>query len=113
MQDRFSMSSGVASLISSAIQGRSDSVRFLLSGSLSQMSAQEQFLLGAGFTVGRSDVYPCFHTEDEFKRALEAIWKNRVAGWWHYDGRYVKYGICTLDEFRTALDVECTDTERR
>ena len=107
MQGRFSVSSGVASLIGSAVQGRSDGIQFLLSGDLSQMSAQERFLQGVGFTVGRSNVYPGLYTEREFKLALEAIWKNRVAGWWHYENKYVEYNICTSEEFRAALDVEC------
>lgn len=107
MKGSFSMSPGVASLIGSAVQGRSDGIQFLLSGDLSQMSAQERFLQGIGFTVGRNDVYPGFHTEQEFRLALEAIWQNRVAGWWHYEGKYVGYNICTSEEFRTALDVQC------
>jgi hypothetical protein len=98
--------SGILSLIVSAAQGRSDGVKFLLDGDLSQMSTQEEFLKARGFNVGRSNVYPGLFTEDDFKRALAAIWESRVSGWWHYQAKYVEYGICTSEEFQAALKVE-------
>lgn len=104
---RFSVTPGVASLIAGAACGANDRVQFLLDGDLSQMSEQEEFLRSRGFKVGRTDVYPGLYTEEEFRSALDLIWKHRVSGWWHYKEKYVKYSICSQEEFMAALNVEC------
>lgn len=83
-----------------------DGAKFTLDGDLSQMANQETFLRNAGFRVGRIDVYPGLYTEEDHKAALKMIWDNRVDGWWHYDKDYLKYGICTKEQFDTRLGVK-------
>ncbi len=103
----FSISPVVASLLASAKNGRSDSIKFTLRGDLGQMGEQETFLRERGFDVGRSNVYPGLFTEEDFQRALQAIWQYRIPGWWHYEAEYVKYGICSGEKFKAALDAIC------
>lgn len=69
------------------------------------MSAQERFLRERGFKMGHSDVYAMVETEEEQRRAIEAIWKARVEGWWNH--RLIDLGIATQEEFDQALDIEC------
>lgn len=102
----FTVSPEIANLIDGADRSK-DAVRFTLDGDLSQMSRQEQFLKSRGFTVGRNNVYPGLYTEEDFERALRVIWQFKIAGWWHYQTQYLKYQICTENDFTTALDIEC------
>jgi len=113
MTDRGNLS-GVGELMSAAASGRNDSgYSYYLSGDLCQMSKQKEFLSSHGMTLGQKDVYPVLETEDDFKEALALLWKYRVAGWWNYQKQMVEYGICTKDEHRAALDVECAKEHRR
>jgi len=103
MNDR---TSGVRGLLSSAASGRNDQgYSYYLNGDLCQMSAQERFLSRHGMVLGRRDVYPALKTEEDFKKALTLLWEHKVAGWWHYKKKMVEYGICTEDEYETALGV--------
>lgn len=99
MSDRFS----VTSMLVSAATKRDDRAIYTLTGDLCQMANQGNFLQKAGFRVGMIDVYPGLHTEDDFKAALKAIWDNGVDGWWHYEKQYIKYGICTKEDFAIRL----------
>ena len=85
---------------------------YTFSGDLRQMSQQDDFLRERGFDVGRINVYPSVKTEEEFKRALRAIYEARCPGWWHYSSRYIQYGICTAAEFNRAMDIECEQSKR-
>ncbi len=67
------------------------------------MSAQEEFLRQRGFHVERSDVYPVLYDEEEYRRALTAIWNFKIDGWWHYKTKYIQYEICTGENFDQAL----------
>lgn len=102
-----SMSTGVASLLGSALRGITGSIQFSLSGDLSQMAAQERFLVGRGLSVERNDVYPGLFTGADFRKALQLLWENRIDGWWHYEAEYAKYGICDSKKFREALRISC------
>ena len=106
MKHGFTASLGALSLLGSA-GNQSKETLFTLNGDLSQMSAQEDFLRNRGMNVGRTDVYPGLHTEEDFKKALTLIWQSRVSGWWHYLRKYTEYKICTEDEFNAALNIEC------
>ena len=75
---------------------------FFLSGDLSQMATQKQFLSNMGIVTKQNNVYPCLRQVD-IEKSMTLIWKNKVEGWWHYKDQYVKYGICTEDEFRTRI----------
>ena len=75
---------------------------FSLQGDLNQMGIQKAFLLARGYDIKMSDVYPCVKREDE-EGALWAIWESRVPGWWHYQKKMEKYGICTLEEWNAEL----------
>lgn len=98
---------GVMSLLSSAGSGKTDQrQKWYLSGDLRQMSEQEDFLKRNGFNVGRSDAYPVLYSEDDHKRALSLIFEHSVPGWWHYQNKYIEYGICTGREFNDKLGVE-------
>lgn len=69
-----------------------------LKGDLSQMGSQARFLKIRGFELRHEDVYRVVSAEDA-KKALAAIWIAKIEGWWHYKDLYIKYGICTAEEF--------------
>ena len=75
---------------------------FFLSGDLSQMATQKQFLSNMRIVTKQNNVYPCLR-EVDIEKSMTLIWKNKVEGWWHYKDQYVKYGICTEDEFMKRL----------
>lgn len=76
--------------------------RFYLDGDLNQMGIQRDYLQRQNIEIINSNVYPTVH-ENDTKKALELIWKNNVAGWWHYKDKYVELGICTADQFTSKL----------
>lgn len=82
---------------------RNETHSFLLSGDLCQMSAQRNFLQSRGFNVKQNNVYPSLK-ESDVENALKLIWEQRVEGWWHYEERYKKHGICTKEEFWDRLN---------
>jgi hypothetical protein len=94
---------GIFGLLQSAVKGERDTGFATISGDLNQMSIQKEFLRGQGFDLGQSDVYPIVRTEEDWKRALGLFWKYKVQGWWHYEAHYVKYSICSKEEFSRAL----------
>jgi len=110
----FSADNGVLALLGSAVSGRRDEdYKFYLEGDLSQMSAQDSFLRDRGFDVGRSDVYPVLRTEKEFSRAVRLIWEHKVEGWWHYRERLIEDGVCTGEEFDSALSAAVEEKRSR
>ena len=99
--------SDIVNLLQAAADGRNDEgFDFSLNGDLCQMSSQKNFLIQRCFIVGQSDVYPTLRTED-VKPALTDIWKAKIDGWWHYCKKYVELGICTEQQFKEALDIQC------
>lgn len=96
----------VYDLLSSAGSNAPKEYDFSVQGDLCQMGAQKEFLQKRGFDLRQSDVYPVLKEEDK-KDALEAIWNARVEGWWHYKETMVKLGICTAEDWDTALNVQC------
>lgn len=103
----FSVSSGVASLISKAGSVPKKAPVFTIDGDLSQMAKQAEFLRGRGIEVGYADVYPVLFSEEDTARALKLIWESKVDGWWHYKAAYAKRGICDSTAFDAALGVQC------
>ena len=79
---------------------------FYIQGDLDQMGAQKDVLKSRGFSLQQSDVYPVLQEKD-IQSALLAIWLTRTEGWWHYKDEMVKLGICTVEEWGTALDMQC------
>ena len=73
-----------------------------LKGDLCQMGAQGSFLEKRGLSLRRSDVYQIVHPED-VEKALRAIWIEKIEGWWHYEESYIKYDICTAEEFKAGF----------
>lgn len=92
---------GVFDLMSN-LEAKAPGYTFYLSGDLSQMAEQKDFLRGQFFDVGQSNVYPVLKPEDK-ERALRLIYKHKVPGWWHYEDEYVELGIATKEEFRARL----------
>ena len=76
---------------------------FFLDGDLNQMSVQRSFLNKHGIETKQNNVYPCLKEEDVSK-SLKLIWEFEVDGWWHYKKEYVKYNICTEEEFINRLN---------
>lgn len=104
MKVEFSVSPGVLGLIGCAgSKKKSEEFTFYMGGDLSQMSKQESHLHSIGVETTHSDVFPVIKGVD-VKRALESIFKNRVEGWWHYQSKYEELGICSAEEFDSALD---------
>lgn len=90
-------------LIDSAINNeRSEKFTFFLDGDLCQMASQRNFLNSRGIETRQNNVYPCLRWDD-VEKALSLIWRNNVEGWWHYKELYVKYNICSEEEFREKL----------
>lgn len=90
-------------LLTSAVNNESNKeYTFSLNGDLCQMSAQRTFLNNRGIVTKQNNVYPCVR-ECDIKQALELIWKFKVEGWWHYEEKYIEFGICSKDEFRNRL----------
>jgi hypothetical protein len=73
------------------------------SGDLNQMMDQKLFLQNRGFDVRNSDVYPAVRSHEDAKRALAAMWKARVSGWWNMESMFLRYSVCTAAEFESAL----------
>ncbi len=71
-------------------------------GDLYQMAEQTRALIHIGIRLKASNVYRIIH-KDDVVRALGYIWLYRVEGWWHYDKEYVKYNICTSEDFKRRL----------
>ena len=78
---------------------------FSIDGDLNQMGEQQQFLRHIFIDVQQSGVVPVIKSED-VKRALTAIFGSRVPGWWHYKSKYIELGICTAEEFKSALEIQ-------
>lgn len=81
----------------------SEEYNFFLDGDLSQMSKQKNFLNENGIVTQQRNVYPCLKEED-VKKALTLIWNKNCPGWWHYQNKYVEYGICTKEDFQSKLN---------
>lgn len=93
----------------SAFQDRNDNrAYFTFQGDLNQLGIIYIALLGAGFPVVKSNVYPGFieSQEDEYKLALEHVFTFRIPGWWNQKDALLKYEICTLEEYKAALDAQ-------
>ena len=96
----------ILGLIESAAEKRDDGYMYTLDGDLGQMAEQYDFLINQGFRVGKANVYPALATEEEYHRAIKAIWEKRISGWWHYrDVLVEKLKVCTNKEFDLALGV--------
>lgn len=102
----FSVPSGTVTAMSNRNDNRA---YYTFGGDLNQMGLIERYLRSRGFAVVKSGVYPGFprDAEKEYIRALREVWENRVEGWWSQQERLLQYGICTEDEYKAALDVEC------
>jgi hypothetical protein len=103
---RFSAAMGLGA----ALAGMNDSrAYYTFDGDLNQMGQIYAFLLGRGYPVVKSNVYPGFprDAEETYKRALREVYQSRVEGWWSQRRQLLEYGICTEAEFVAALDVQC------
>jgi hypothetical protein len=90
-------------LLNAAINNeRDNNYSFFLQGDLCQMATQRLFLSKRGFDLKQNNVYPCLKQCD-VERALTTIWIYKPDGWWHYSDEYVKYNICTKEEFMNTL----------
>lgn len=90
-------------LINSAIKDDgNEKFSFYLDGDLSQMSSQRRFLSERGIVIQQNNVYPCLR-ECDVEKAMRLIWEQRCDGWWHYKPQYLKYGICTEEDFTNRL----------
>jgi 23S rRNA G2069 N7-methylase RlmK/C1962 C5-methylase RlmI len=79
---------------------------YYFEGDLCQMSNQRKFLLDNGFNIKMSNVYPTIESEEKFIEALKLIWQEKCDGWWHYNKEYIKYNICTIDEYKDYLNFQ-------
>lgn len=72
-------------------------------GDLNQMMAQKLFLKNRGFDVRNLDVYPVMADEAEAQKALTAMWKAKVSGWWNMAHLFREHKTCTTEEFEAAM----------
>ena len=75
-----------------------DGSMLLNDGDLNQMGLQKRSLKDAGFEITQEDVFPVVK-KDDIEKALLHLYLNKIEGWWNYEDRYIKYGICTKEEF--------------
>ena len=73
-----------------------------LRGDLCQMGGQKGFLRRRGIETSQMDVYPVVG-KDKVVQALSLIWAYSEPGWWHYKDEFVKYNICTSEQFKKRL----------
>lgn len=78
-------------------------MKYSLQGDLCQMLAQKKAMDLYGVPYIMQDVYPTIEGDNDYKRALIIIWDDRIEGWWHYKEEYVRFGICSEEEFNTRL----------
>jgi hypothetical protein len=109
----FKVAPGVVGLMQSAINKERASVEysFHCDGDLSQMAAQKSHLESIGVSTQQDDVYPCIRKED-VEKALRSIWQHRIPGWWHYREKYKAFGICSGEDFDSALDFQIEEDRR-
>lgn len=70
-----------------------------LTGDLGQMGTMSDALSQAGFDVRHWDAYPVL-LHDDIIPGLRYLWDHRVPGWWNQRESFIKYGICTAEEFQ-------------
>ena len=100
---RFGFSHGALNMLVQAKKNESHKdYSIYLNGDLCQMSAQEKFLKSHGVDVKFNNVYPCVRTCDE-ERTFRLMWEYKCDGWWHYDKEYIKFNICSKEEFKETL----------
>ncbi len=103
--------SGVLGMLKQAIKNEShEDYSVYLTGDLSQMSAQAEFLRSHDIKVKFNNVYPCVKPSDE-EKVFQLIWKHKCDGWHHYIKQYEKFDICTQEQFSNVLNAQC-DRER-
>ena len=73
---------------------------FNLIGDMNQLRSQIETLTSMGLEV----VDEVLATAEDFLEALMIIWLFEPAGFWYYKNLLIKFGICTKDEFQTAVD---------
>ena len=73
-----------------------------LRGDLNQMANQRQFISKNDIDLTQVDVYPVVGKSNVIQ-ALSLIWLHSAPGWWHYKDEYIKYGICTNEDFKAKL----------
>lgn len=79
-------------------------MNYLLDGDLNQMSIQKSKLLERGIKIEQQDVYPAISSESEYVKALQIIWNSKIEGWWNYKTQFLKYEICTDEQFKNGFD---------
>ena len=99
------MEDGVFNLIKAAADKKEapSEFDFLLDGDLCQMSAQKEFLIDNGIEIRQQNVYPAIKNIDVGK-SLTIIYQYCIPGWWNYLEHYLKYKICTKEEYNEKLD---------
>jgi hypothetical protein len=78
---------------------------FHLNGDLKQMATQMVVLKERGIKVEVDGGIP-FVEEKDYHRALLIIWVNAIHGWWNYKDDFLKYAICTEEQFMKRLKKE-------
>ena len=79
---------------------------YLLNGDLNQLVNLTRFLKNCELYVTRVGIYPAFNNVEQYVKALEAIFKNRVEGWWSQKHELIQHNICTKEEFNSILQQE-------
>jgi hypothetical protein len=79
-------------------------MNYLLDGDLNQMSIQKSKLLTKGITIEQHDIYPAISSQEDYVRALRVIWYDKIEGWWNYKGQFIKYGICSEEQFKKGFN---------
>ena len=70
-----------------------------LTGDLSQMSTQMNFLQSNGIDVKVDGGRPVIQDKD-YKKAIQLIYDNETEGWWNYKDTFIAQGICTKVQWK-------------
>jgi hypothetical protein len=80
---------------------------YMIEGDLNTWGIIAQALEEAGFELNwdSGGLQPGFSEsrKDEYLRALEYIWSNKLEGWWNQP--LTRNGICTRDEHNRAIEI--------
>lgn len=101
----FNIDNHVLELMSCRGSEAPNDYNFQLRGDLDCMGIQKKALQYSGINVLQSDVYPVIREVDKIS-SLRRIWDSLIKGWWHYKEEMIEGGICSAEEWETAIGNE-------
>ena len=57
----------------------------------------------SGIKIFQHGVHPVIKNKDEYIKALNIIWSEKIEGWWNYKEEFLKYNVCSAQKFKEEL----------